>query len=147
MPYTASYVDDGKGVHKKGTGLVRGLEIFTSALSETGNKARPRGMRYALVDFSETTDLKITTEDIRRIVELNRKLAAWTPGELVAIVAPAELPYAMARLWHTLSDDIGWKRNVFHTRADAVYWLRKELQNANDTGSVLDEFPSLRLEA
>ena len=147
MPYTATYVDDGKGVLKKGTGHVTGLEIFTSALQETANKDRPRGVRYALVDFSEATDLKITPEDIRRIVELNRKLAVTSPGELVAIVAPAELPYAMARLWHTLSDDIGWKRNVFHTRADAIYWLRKELQGASDTASVLDEFPSLRLES
>lgn len=146
MPYTASYVDGGKGVFKKGTGVVTGLEIFTSALHETANPARPRGIRYALIDFSETADLKITPLDIRRIVEINRKLAATTPGEVVAIVAPTELPYAMARLWHTLSDDIGWQSNVFHTRAAAIYWLRKELQEANDTGSVLDEFPLLRLE-
>jgi hypothetical protein len=146
MPYTASYVDDGKGVHKKGTGVVTGLEIFSSALQESRNASRPPGIRYALVDFSEATDLKITPEDIRRIVEANRKLATITPDELVAVIAPDGLPYAMARLWHTLSDDIGWTSNVFHTRPDAIYWLRKELQARDDSGSVLEEYPSLRLE-
>jgi hypothetical protein len=145
MPYTASYVDDGRGVQKKGTGVVTGLEIFTSALQETANKNRPRTVRYALVDFSEATDLKITPEDIRRIVELNRMLASKTPGELVAIVAPAELPYAMARLWHTLSDDIGWTRNVFRTRADAVHWLRKELLAGREDRLLSVEFPSLQI--
>jgi hypothetical protein len=146
MPYTASYVDGGKGVSKSGTGIVTGLEIFTSALQESRNTARPREIQYALVDFSQATDLKVTPEDIRRIVEVNRKLAVSTPNELVAVVAPDGLPYAMARLWHTLSDDLGWISNVFHTRPDAVAWLRKEIEARAGSGAVLEEFPFLRQE-
>jgi hypothetical protein len=141
MPYTASYVDDGKGVYKEGTGIVTGFEILSSALHESLNKARPQ-VRYGLVDFSQATDFKVTTQDVRRLVEVNRKLAAATPGELVAVVAPAELSYAMARLWHTLSDDIGWKSNVFRHRSEAVAWLKKEIQ-ASDGSRDLTEFPFL----
>jgi hypothetical protein len=32
MPYTASYVDGGKGVYKEGTGIVTGFEILSSRL-------------------------------------------------------------------------------------------------------------------
>ncbi len=76
---------------------------------------------------------------IRRIVEMNRKTALLTPGALVAIVAPSPLPYAMARLWHTLADNIGWKAGVFHARPDAIAWLRKELQLQAGTEAILDE--------
>lgn len=147
MPYTASYVDDGKGVHKTGTGLVTGLEIFSIALQESMDEARARKLRYCLVDFTAVTDMKVTPEDIRRIVEMNRKTATYTPGALVAIVAPPGLPYAMARLWHTLADDLGWKSNVLHNRADAVAWLRKEFEAAAGSDAILELFPSLRAEA
>ncbi len=146
MPYTSTYVDNGKGVYKKGTGIVTGLEIFNSARQEGLSSGRPGGIRYGLVDFSETTELKITTDDVRRIVEANRKVAAGSPGELVAIIAPGPLPYAMARLWHTLSDDLGWKSNVFHARQDALAWLRKELAGAAGSLSIREEFPFLHEE-
>ena len=144
MPYTATYVDDGKGLHKRGSGIVTGLELFSSALKESHDEARARKLRYGLTDFSEVTEMQVTTADIHRLVEMNRKLASFTPGALVAIVAPAPLPYAMARLWHTLSDDLGWKANVFHTRPDAIAWLRKQLLAQDDSDPNLDQYPSLR---
>lgn len=142
MPYTAHYVDDGKGVHKFGTGIVTGLEVFVSALEESRIQERARKLRYGLIDFSQVTEMKITPEDLQRVVEANRKTASLTPTALVAIIAPSPLPYAMSRLWHSLSDGLGWKANVFHARPDAIAWLRKELV-AQDFTTNLDQFPSL----
>lgn len=149
MPFTTHYVDDGKGVHKIGAGIVTGLEIFSSALQGGLDGERARKLRYGLIDFSDTTEMRVTPDDVRRIVEMNRKVADINPRAIIAIVAPADLPYAMARLWHTLSDDLGWKKNVFHTRADAVSWLCKELcSECQDGGaSVCESYPSLQTEA
>jgi hypothetical protein len=144
MPYTTSYVDEGKGVLKTGSGIVTGLEIFSSALQEGHDEARARKLRYGLVDFSAVVEMKVTPEDIRRIVEVNRTLAAFTPGAFVAIIAPGPLPYALARLWHTFSDDLGWKANVFHSRPDAISWLRKQFLSPDGSGAALDEFPFLQ---
>jgi len=145
MPYTAHYVDAGKGVHKFGSGTVTGLEIFVSAIEESRDQERARKLRYGLIDFSAVTEFKVTPQDIHRIVEANRKTAALTPNAVVAIVAPSELPYAMSRLWHTLSDDLGWTSHVFHTRPDAVAWLRKHLVRPDESGAATAEnqFPSL----
>ena len=90
--------------------------------------------------------MRVTPGDIRRIVEVNRKLAVFTPGALVALVAPTSLPYAMARLWHTLSDDLPWTSSVFHGRPDAIAWLCKEFQARAGSGAILEEYPSLRQE-
>jgi hypothetical protein len=147
MPYVASYVDDGKGVHKMGIGIVTGLEIYNSCMQASLDKEKSSKLRYGLIDFTDTTEMQVTPGDVRRLVEMNRRLASFTPGALIALVAPAALPYAIARLWHTLSDDLGWESNVFHTRPDAIAWLRKEIQTRAGSSAVLDEFPSLRQEA
>ena len=144
MPYTTSYVDDGKGVLKTGSGIVTGLEIFSSALQEGHDEARARKLRYGLVDFTGVVEMKVTPEDVRRIVETNRTLASYTPGAFVAIIAPDSLPYAIARLWHTFSSDLGWKANVFHSRPDAIAWLRKQFLSQDESGAVLDQFPFLQ---
>ncbi len=146
MPYTVTYVDSGKGAHKFGTGIVTGIEIFTNCMQESLNEAHSRGLQYCLVDFTDTTEMRVTPGDIRRIIEVNRRLAAITPNALVALVAPTSLPYAMARLWHTLSDDLTWKSNVFHTRPDAIAWLCKEIQARAGSGAVLNDYPSLQSE-
>jgi hypothetical protein len=146
MPYTTSYVDDGRGMHKMGSGLVTGLELLSSALEQSLDEARARKLRYGLVDFSETTDMNVTPADIRRLVEMNRKTASYTPGAFIAIVAPSPLPYALARLWHTLADDLGWNANVFHTRSDAIAWLRKQLLSREDSDATLSQYPSLKTE-
>ena len=143
MPYTATYVDEGKGLHKEGVGLVTGLEIYTNCMHESLDEERSRKVRYCLIDFSGTTEMKATPDDIRRIVEMNRKLASFTPGAFIAIIAPTPLPYALARLWHTLSDDLGWKSNVFHARPDALAWLRKEFTALARTDAILEQYPSL----
>ena len=143
MPYTACYVDDGKGVHKTGHGLITGFEIIAGALQEAKIQERSRKLRYFLVDFSDVTEMQVTPEDVRRIIEMNHKTASFVPDSLVAIVAPSALPYAMSRLWHTLSDDLSWKSNVFHTRQDAFAWLRKQMLTRHDPATIRQEFPSL----
>jgi TPP-dependent trihydroxycyclohexane-1,2-dione (THcHDO) dehydratase len=144
MPYIASYVDDGKGVHKIGSGIVTGPEMFAAAMTDRSDEARARKLRYGLCDFSETTDMQVTPAQIRQLVEINRKMAELTPGGIVAIVAPGSLPYALVRLWHTLTDDLDWTRNVFHTRADAIAWLRKQLLAQDDSDPELSQYPSLK---
>ncbi len=144
MPYTTSYVDDGKGLLKTGSGVVTGLELISGALAQSLDDERNRKIRYALVDFSTTVEMKATPTDIRRMVEMNRRTAAMSPNAIVAIIAPAPLPYALARLWHTFSGDLGWKANVFHARPDAVAWLRKELSFQEGASATLEEFPFLQ---
>jgi len=147
MPYTTTFVDDGKGMLKTGSGIVTGLEIFSSALQGGSlDEASARKLRYGLIDFSETTEMNVIPDDIRRIIEMNRKLAAYTPGALVAIVAPTPLPYALARIWHTFSNDLGWKAHIFHARPDAISWLRKEFLARDSSGALLEQFPSLKEE-
>lgn len=144
MPYETLYVDSGKGIHKFGTGVVTSAEVIQSGVTESMDEARVSKLRYGLIDFSKTTELKMTPEGVRQLVQVNRKAAMLTQGAFVAVVAPSPLVYGLSRMWQIFAEDLGWNANVFDTRADALAWLRKQLAPADDSVDVLIEFPSLK---
>src|SRR5450631_897132 len=146
MSYESFYVDSGKGLHKFGRGVVTSAEIHFSSVRDGAYPERVRALKYGLVDFSETTDLQMTTESIRQLVEVNRKMADLTPGAFVAVVAPNPQAYGLVRIWQTFTEGLGWKANVFHSRAAAIWWLRKQLSLEDETGAAAEEYPSLRLD-
>ena len=142
MSYEVLYIDSGRGICKRGVGVVSSAEVIQGCRDQAKDEAACRNLHYGIVDFSEVTDLRMVTADIRRLVEVNRKTAELTPGISWAIVATGPLAYGMSRMWQTFATDLGWHANVFHNMADAKAWLRKQL--SQDTVDVLTEYPSLR---
>ena len=41
---------------------------------------------------------------------------------MVAIYAKNDLPFALARMWEVLVNEIGWETYVFRERTDALAW-------------------------
>ena len=144
MPYETLYVDSGRGIHKIGSGLVTSAEIIQSGVHEANNPERISKFKYALIDFSQTTDLQMTPDGVKQLVEVNRKSARVTQGVFVAVVAPSPLAYGLSRMWQIFAEDMGWNAHVFNTRMDALAWLRKQLKAADDSVDILVEFPSLK---
>jgi hypothetical protein len=134
LPYTRSLVDGGKGLIKTGVGVVTGEEVLAVARHDADKVEEILGLIYGLIDFSATTSLRLTASDMRQVVEANRRLAPLLPGgtATVAVVAPSQVSFGMARVWHTLSEDFGWKRNIFHDRASAIAWLRDTVPSGDD---------------
>ena len=119
MPYETHYVDSGNGLLKVGSGILTAAEMFEGALRLSLDE-RTKKLKYGLVDFSQTSDLRIDSELIRKVVEINRKTAQLTPGAAVAIIAPSPLAYGLSRVWQSLAYDLGWTANIFHTRPAAT---------------------------
>ncbi len=119
MPYTTTYVDDGKGFHKTASGVVVGLDIFTSALQASQDEARARNLCYGLFDFSGTIELKVTPgrhpPDRRKSTASSRLLS---PGRSSPSWPRPRCPTPWPGCGHTLSDDLPWKSCVFHHRAE-----------------------------
>jgi hypothetical protein len=47
------------------------------------------------------------------------------PNMLVAIAAPRDYAFGMARMWQAFVEDTGWNTAVFRSRAAASDWLRE----------------------
>lgn len=143
MSYEVTYIDSGKGICKCGRDVVSAAEVIQGCRDQARDEVACRKLHYGIVDFSQVTDLRMTTSDIRHLVEANRKTADLTPGMNWAIVATGPLAYGMSRMWQTFASDLGWQANVFHAMPEAKAWLRKQLAGADGSVDVLAEYPSL----
>jgi len=72
-----------------------------------------------LIDFSPTTELKVTTQGIKQAVAGN----PWGAGSRRALVAPNETIYGMARMFELGRVDPQDEFCVFRTMAEAREWL------------------------
>jgi hypothetical protein len=126
-------------VHKYGVGVVTSTEIIASTLDDTLHEERGRRLRYALIDFTRTTELRVTPSMLPKIVEISRKSASFSPGVYVAVVAPNPFAFAMSRIWQSFADSLGLNASVFNNRDEAVAWLKGKLLK----DGAPEEYPSL----
>ncbi len=146
MPYETHFVDGGKGVLKLGHGLVTSADLLASSLQRSLDveRNRQRLIKYGLVDLSKTTELQVSIDTVHKLVEIDRKIAEYSPGCFVAVVAPDCLAFGMSRLWASFTKEIGWNAHVFRDRESALEWLRTMLGNGNPENCPYDDFPFLR---
>jgi hypothetical protein len=127
LPYTTEFVDGGRGVLRVGSGIVTSVEILDATRELQGDPERAGRLRYGLVDLTEVTELRLTSQDMRRIAEASLKIAKLVPGGVVAIIAPKDHDFGMARMWEHLVDEADWITRVFRNRVEADAWIREQL--------------------
>jgi len=125
VPYSTEFVED--GVIHLGTGVVEGAEIIAAAVEEHRIDDRARRLKFGLVDLTDVTDLRVTSEQVRRVAEENLMLSKLAPGAVVAVVAPSDLMFGMARMWQAFASRTEWQIQIVRSRAAATAWLRDRL--------------------
>ena len=125
MPFSTEYLPDGRGVHMSGTGLLTGQEILEAKAGLLRAPDRLTGLAYGMVDVTDVTELRITRDDVMEFVAVDVRIAALVPRAVaVAVVAPGDLAFGLARMWEAFAEVTGWNTHVFRSRADAEPWLR-----------------------
>jgi hypothetical protein len=135
MSYTTEFIDDGRGVLHVGTGVVHGDEIHAGAMEDHRVEARARALRFGLVDLTDVTELRITSEHVRAIAAESHITARLAPHVSVAIVAPRDSIYGMARMWEILVEGTGWDIRIVRLREEALEWLRPVRLGGSDASS------------
>jgi hypothetical protein len=127
MPYTSELIDDGRGMHHVGRGVLSGAEILAGAIADHEPPGRAARLTHGFVDLTDVTQLQLSPDDIRHIVSENRVTASQAKKIIVVVVAPLDHPFGMARMWEALAHETGWTTRVFRARAEALEWLTAEL--------------------
>jgi hypothetical protein len=125
MPFETELTDDYMGIIHVGRGLVTGEQIAEGCRAVTVLVQTTENFHYKLVDLSEVTELKMTEEELDRIVEEDRQIAAVRPRIAVGIIAPNEKLRAIAQRWERSVEELGWNTYIAPTRTDALKWLRE----------------------
>jgi hypothetical protein len=125
MPFSTEYRNDRRGVHFNGTGVLTGQEILDAKAALLRAPDQLRTLTYALVDVTDVVELRITRDHVLEFVSLDLQIAEVVGRAVaVAIVAPGDLAFGIARMWEAFVDVTGWTTYVFRSRAEAEPWLR-----------------------
>ena len=124
MPYSTEFTDGGKGILHVGRGIVTGDEFIASANGILGAVKNGLTPSYAIVDLSEVVELRVSVEEIRINADINIEISRYVRNGRVAIVAPRDYIYGIARMWQAYSEGTGWITQVFRSKGEAIRWIK-----------------------
>jgi hypothetical protein len=124
MPATLNLVDGGRGYLIIGTGVLTAPDILSLKAGVESDPAAPSDLAYWLVDLSGVTEVRLNSQDVRTIVDVDRRLAQRMPAAVVAVIAPGDAAFGLSRMWEIMAEGIGWPTGVFRNRAEAEAFLR-----------------------
>lgn len=124
MPGTVEFIEGGRGVVFRGSGVLTGQEIFEVRKALEADEAPLRRVKFVLVLLEDVTTVDINVEDLRAGAVVDRRLGQIMPHAAVAIVAPREHVFGVARMWEAIADVPEWTTYVFRSRDEAEAWLQ-----------------------
>ena len=126
MPISIEGRQDGAGVIYYCHGDMTIDDFFQAGIGFLAYPEEIKKWRYAIIDLTSVGSMKINSDDIRTVVEQNKRIAAIAPpGAILAVASPKDLGYGLARMWEVLMEQIGWETMTFRTRLDAEAWVRQ----------------------
>jgi hypothetical protein len=124
VPGTIEFVEDGRGLVFSGSGVLTGQEILEAKEALAADEVPLRTVKFALVLLEDVTAVDVTIGDLRAAAIVDRRLARMMPNAAVAIVAPRDHDFGIARMWEAIADVPEWTTYVFRSREEADAWLR-----------------------
>jgi hypothetical protein len=121
------------------TGKVTDEEFFTFYKDLYKNNTPLLSMNH-LVDLREADSKSRTSSILRKLAEfLVSSFKALTTYPKVAVVAPKDISFGLARMYEAFASNIPWDFIVFRSIDEALTWLSlpKDLMNDNDAHQAL----------
>jgi len=123
MPYVGELTHGGTGLLWIGHGVVTGQELIDAGETELSLTPHPEKITHSLVDFTQTTSIQVTTDEVLKVGEIDRRNATKLRGLFVAVVVPNSVGQYLASVYENLSAPQGWTVEIFQTREAAEAWL------------------------
>ena len=126
MPIEVEFLNEGAFVRVMARGVVTDEEFSNYLEQLYPSDEVTRLQRYALVDWSRVTDVRISNKGIRagaqKIIQASKIVPV---GAVVAVVASSERAFGLARMWEAHVAETGWQTRVFKDLLTAEQWLEE----------------------
>ena len=124
---------DGAGVIYHCHGDMTIDDFFQAGIGFLAFPDKIKKWRYAIIDLTSVGAMKINSDDIRTVVEQNKRIAALAiPGAILAVASPKDPGFGLARIWEVLMEQIGWETMTFRSRSEADAWIRQRAKQKFD---------------
>ena len=90
-------------------------------------------VEYFISDLAGVTDLQVSVEEIRKLSIAEVRTAPLIPHLAMAVVAPSDFIFGMARMWQVFARETGWNLGVFRSRSEAEAWVRCSADEQKET--------------
>ena len=129
MPIEVENLSGGLGVLFRCRGPLAGKDFIHANDGILASREHYQWSRYVLVDTSDANPIEVSSVDLRAIAEQSEQLAkTGFENIVVAIVAPQDLAFGLARMWEVFVYKTGWVTMSFRSRNDAETWIRQRMQ-------------------
>ena len=123
MPITCRFIPDHSLAVFTHVGDVSDEEFFTSYHQYLADPAFDKSGNL-LIDLRTTTSTLRGTDALRKMADYMRgKLADVHTRPKVAVLAPNDLSFGLARMYEVFSDSIEWEFTVFRALDAALAWI------------------------
>jgi hypothetical protein len=127
MPVNVASMQNGAGLLFICTGNVTAKDLLGAKDRLLETPTRLQECRFAIVDLELASSLQLSPDEIRKIADRDRDLAAVTrPGLPVAVLAPNDVAYGLSRMWEVFVENTGWETIIFRTRKEGEEWVRQK---------------------
>ena len=121
--FSTRFVEQGRGVFFVGSGTVTWSEVHAAKSALIGRQDLLPRITFVIVDLKDATELNMTPGEIRQLAHLDACFAHLIPDAVVAIVAPSDAVFGLARMWEVFVETSGWRTSVFRSSEEACAWV------------------------
>jgi hypothetical protein len=121
MLFNSTY--SGNILISKWSGEVTRDELFRSLDMVKEDILRGQIIEASLYDFTDITAFSANVKDIMLYSKRCTEMAQLNPNVKMAVIAPKDIAFGMARMWECYVDGVGYVTKVFRFREDAQTWL------------------------
>ncbi|MGI9086554.1 MAG: hypothetical protein ACR2HH_02250 [Chthoniobacterales bacterium] len=130
MSYSTELTEDCLGIEHVGSGLVTGADLLAASVTARRLVENTENFNYELVDFSEVTALRVSPEELERIVAQDKIAAESRPRAMVVIIAPSAQTFQLATAWEEQVRELGWTIHIARERDEGMQWLEDHREQA-----------------
>ena len=129
MPIEYRDIDGGLGSFWEAWGVLTDdefMELSARFFSQDAGKLKK--YKFNLSDYSAVERTELSTRAVRQEAEMALGVASINPESIIAIIAPQDILFGLARMWTVFTDEANWETRVFRNRGDAEEWLRRRVE-------------------
>jgi hypothetical protein len=127
MPYATEFVEGGRGIIFRGSGVLTENELVEAKLALKSNAEAMRHVAFALIDLKNVEELNLDGKSVRRLAGIDELLAKLAANMVVGVVAPSDHIFGIARMWGANASNTGWPINIVRSHAEANAWFAEML--------------------
>lgn len=128
MAFTTEFIEDGHGVLQIGSDTLQGSELIAGATTVFEKAKLGMPIRYAIVDLTNVEHLDTTSSHVRTVAGINIDISKIIGKVVVAVIAPSDAAFGMARMWEIYVNPSSWSTYVFRNEREAKAWLAARIE-------------------